>query len=251
MGNKLSVIVQASPQPLELSRCLTALASQQLPGADLEIVVVDPRSRRNIQQLVRWWNVSLARQGRTTRLLHVPLRDQVDADHAGLRISTGALVAFVDEEMIPDPEWAARSIDALKLREGSALELPMVRGVVHRRSYLAAMLPSTRRASVAAAGAGATESRPPLASPEPPHRLLVAHFDRLKPRFASVESYAAMAALFIAAGLVLLARYEAAATAALVCAIYTFAFLRRRSRSGGVVRPFLPHVRPHHLRSDG
>ncbi|MDQ3556903.1 MAG: glycosyltransferase [Gemmatimonadota bacterium] len=92
----VSVIVCTRDRPDDLRRCLGALAL--LDPAPHEIVVVDnaPRSEA-VRELVR------ATPG--VRYVREPRPGLSVARNAGVRASTGGLIAFTDDDVIVDPTW--------------------------------------------------------------------------------------------------------------------------------------------------
>ena len=107
MRPRVSVVVPTCGRPALLTRCLEALAAQTLPQADYEIIVVsdgpDGRTR-----------AATVSSRRAVRHLVLPRRSgPAAARNAGWRAAFAPIVAFTDDDTVPDPEWLAAGLDAL------------------------------------------------------------------------------------------------------------------------------------------
>lgn len=138
MANKLSVVVHTENEPSALSRCLSALVSQRLSTRELEIIVVDPRKRLAVRQLVTWWNHCLAARASTTRVNYIAPKASGRADTFVYRLCSGDIVAQLDETAAPDPNWAARGIASVLERDSSSRTIFRQYEGFHRRHELVA-----------------------------------------------------------------------------------------------------------------
>lgn len=84
MTPRISVVIPTCGRPALLSRCLEALERQTLPREHYEVIVVD----------------DTARDGPAT------------ARNRGWRRSRAAIVAFTDDDCIPDADWLRRGLAA-------------------------------------------------------------------------------------------------------------------------------------------
>ncbi len=84
-----------------LNRCLEALSRQTYPKELLEIVVVDNDPEAPLPDLE---SVRLVREGAP---------GSYAARNAGVRVSTGEILAFTDADCLPDPEWIAKGVTHL------------------------------------------------------------------------------------------------------------------------------------------
>lgn len=252
MGNKLSIVIQSHQPTLLLGRCLNSLMEQQC-SEELEVIVVDHRARRSVHQLIRWWNLSLARLGRRSRIVHLPLRNATpNADRLGLRTCTGSLVAFLDETAIPSADWAARAVAELQLRESHPPDImpPLdARGVVQRRSALLSAMTIDDRAVLSAHGATADsfsldeEPRQSFGSRHAAHRIAtVTPTERpLRTRVAPIEDYVCLIAVVVAVTAGLMQNFAVALFATVVWLLLTVVAARSGTKGkllNAVVRPF-------------
>jgi glycosyltransferase involved in cell wall biosynthesis len=106
---EVSVVVPTYKRPELLARCLDALLQQDFPADKFEIVIADdaadPATRTTIEQLA-------AETGRELR--YVPVRGlhgPAAARNAGWRAARAPVIAFTDDDCVPDPKW---------LREGAS-----------------------------------------------------------------------------------------------------------------------------------
>jgi GT2 family glycosyltransferase len=95
----LSVVVCTHQRPDDLRRCLEGLAELEDPA---EVVVVDSGSRPDCHALVS------AYRGRIERLRYAYVEQPglSHARNAGIAASQGSIVAFIDDDAVPAPDWA-------------------------------------------------------------------------------------------------------------------------------------------------
>jgi GT2 family glycosyltransferase len=97
----LSVVVCTHDRPADLERCLRALAALEDP---VEVIVVDSASTVPCEPVVTSFAASIAR----LRLLRQEKPGLSRARNTGLADARTALVAFVDDDAAPAPDWARR-----------------------------------------------------------------------------------------------------------------------------------------------
>lgn len=109
---RMTVVVPTYLRPMLLERCLLALMAQSLPRALFEIVVVDDghddRTRERVQTLASRTDAPAMRYLRPDQG-----RGPAVARNAGWRCARGAVVAFTDDDTLPDVHWLARGWDAM------------------------------------------------------------------------------------------------------------------------------------------
>ena len=87
MSPRVSVVVPSCGRAELLARCLQALENQSLPRDDYEIVVADDSKLRSGPAAAR---------------------------NRGWRQARAPIVAFTDDDTVPDPEWLERGLEAMK-----------------------------------------------------------------------------------------------------------------------------------------
>jgi glucosyl-dolichyl phosphate glucuronosyltransferase len=103
---KLSIVVATYRRPDHLARLLNALRKQTASPADFEIVVVDNENQSNL--LVETMCTSAPNEGLLTRYVHHAQLGLSSARNRGVREARGELIAFLDDDILPPPEWVAR-----------------------------------------------------------------------------------------------------------------------------------------------
>jgi glycosyltransferase involved in cell wall biosynthesis len=116
----VSVVVATHARPRRVRALLDALAAQTIPATRFEVVVVDDRSSEETTAL-------LADEQRLGRLrLRVvqrsPERGPARNREAGWRASSGAVVAFTDDDCAPHPEWLEAGLRAVRGNPGTIVQ---------------------------------------------------------------------------------------------------------------------------------
>jgi glycosyltransferase involved in cell wall biosynthesis len=116
---RASVVVPTFRRPDALGRCLRALLAQEFDPAGFEILVADDAAseatRRQVEDLAGSSRPSL-RHLPVTGARHGPAA----ARNRGWRAARGEIIAFTDDDCIPDPRWLAEGVGALERREAAA-----------------------------------------------------------------------------------------------------------------------------------
>lgn len=101
----VSVVIPTRGRPELLKRCLQALTDQEYPADRFEVVVVEDGGPGPAGQVVG----ELA--GRPTmRYVPVPRGGPAAARNAGWRLARGEIVAFTDDDTVPDRRWIAEAV---------------------------------------------------------------------------------------------------------------------------------------------
>lgn len=109
-----SVVVPTYQRPDLLDRCLAALAVQDFPIDRYEIIVVDDAaSAETARQVARWQRNSPA-SIRYLPMCEVARHGPAAARNCGWRGACGAIVAFTDDDCIPDLGWLRAGATALE-----------------------------------------------------------------------------------------------------------------------------------------
>ncbi|MGN7873572.1 glycosyltransferase family 2 protein [Roseateles sp. 22389] len=109
----LSVVMPTYRRPDLLARCLGALLTQTLPADRFEVIVVDDgqedRCREQVERIAATPGAPAIRYLRAASG-----RGPAVARNAGWRAATAPLVAFTDDDTLPDPSWLARGLAAMQ-----------------------------------------------------------------------------------------------------------------------------------------
>ena len=109
---RCSVVIPTYKRPALLERTLDALAVQTLPPDEFEIIVCDDAGSDATREVVDRWraahDVSIAYITGTT-----PARGPAAMRNAGWRAARGEVIAFTDDDAIPDPDWVRQGLVAL------------------------------------------------------------------------------------------------------------------------------------------
>jgi glycosyltransferase involved in cell wall biosynthesis len=111
MTVQVSVVVPTYRRPDLLDRCLRALAAQALAPSAYEIIVADDEPSEGTRRLVESWAARLRPAVR-----YVPVtgaHGPAAARNAGWRAARGPVIAFTDDDTVPDPNWLKAGCAAL------------------------------------------------------------------------------------------------------------------------------------------
>jgi GT2 family glycosyltransferase len=107
----VSVVIPTHGRPELLRRCLTAVVEQAYPAERTEIIVVEDGGSGEAEPVVR--DAQRASSGPVLRYLAVEQGGPGAARNAGLRVASGDVIAFTDDDTIPDPHWLSEGVLAL------------------------------------------------------------------------------------------------------------------------------------------
>ena len=102
----VSVIVPHYHDLVGLALCLTGLGAQTYPADQFEIVVADnasPEGREAVDAIV----------GGQARLVVVPEKGAGPARNGGVAVARGEVLAFIDSDCVPEPDWLRAGVEAL------------------------------------------------------------------------------------------------------------------------------------------
>lgn len=104
---RVSVVIPHYRDLAGLDRCLSALEQQSYPRAAIEIVVADNNSPEGEAEVAR----TIA--GRA-RLVVVTEKGAGPARNGGAAATTGEILAFIDCDCVPEPDWIAEGLKGLE-----------------------------------------------------------------------------------------------------------------------------------------
>ncbi len=105
---EFSVVIPTYKQPAVLLKCLDALSRQRLPRSQFEIIIVGEGDLPETETAVQLFTKQVARNGGLleVRYLSQPERKgPAAARNRGWRAARGRIIAFTDEDCLPEPEW--------------------------------------------------------------------------------------------------------------------------------------------------
>lgn len=107
---RMSVVVPTYRRHDLLERCLDALAKQELASDAYEVIVVDDAASTETEQLVNRWSERTAGRIRYLAVRHA--HGPAAARNAGWRAARGDVIAFTDDDCVPDPQWLVHGLRA-------------------------------------------------------------------------------------------------------------------------------------------
>jgi glycosyltransferase involved in cell wall biosynthesis len=112
MTTRVSVVVPTCNRPALLERCLAALEAQDFDPSAFEVIVADDAASPETEQQVR---TSAARASCRVRYLPISrTHGPAAARNAGWRLAEGEIVAFTDDDCLPDPSWLSTGVAAFE-----------------------------------------------------------------------------------------------------------------------------------------
>jgi GT2 family glycosyltransferase len=112
MSWRVSVVVPTYRRPELLGRCLSALAAQTLPPEDYEVLIADDASDTTTRRQVEDFAA-----GVKCAVRYVPVtgtHGPAAARNAGWRAARAPILAFTDDDTVPDPGWLTAGAGALE-----------------------------------------------------------------------------------------------------------------------------------------
>jgi len=115
---RVSVVVPTHNRPELLDRCLTTLAAQELDSDDYEIIVADDAASDATRRRVAAWAdySDVVFRYVTPSGAHGPAA----ARNAGWRAARGRIIAFTDDDCVPDLRWLTEGVAAIEARADAA-----------------------------------------------------------------------------------------------------------------------------------
>jgi len=110
----VSVVVPTFKRPDLLERCLAALVAQNFDPATYEIIIVDDADSQETRQQVACWSQQMQPCGHTIYYLPVTgiPHGPAAARNRGWRAAAGEVIAFTDDDCVPDTDWLKAGVAA-------------------------------------------------------------------------------------------------------------------------------------------
>ncbi|GLV56123.1 glycosyl transferase [Dictyobacter sp. S3.2.2.5] len=105
MSVDVSIVVPTYNRPAALERCLEALLLQRHPDFCYDILIVDNAVSLQTRQQVERWKRCGEQAGVCIHYLSTARRGPAAARNVGWRQSTARIIAFTDDDCLPDPGW--------------------------------------------------------------------------------------------------------------------------------------------------
>jgi glycosyltransferase involved in cell wall biosynthesis len=116
----VSVVVSTHNRAARLARLLEGLRTQRLARDRFEVIVVDDGSGADTGELLRRWEHSDELELRVIRSGE-PVGPAA-ARNTGWRAAMGELIAFTDDDCVPEPSWLVAAIEAQRQAPGAIVQ---------------------------------------------------------------------------------------------------------------------------------
>ena len=121
---RISIVVPTCRRAPALARCLVALEDQTLPPAQLEIIVVDDGGISTSEATP----IGARFPEQVQLIRHAENSGAAAPRNTGARAAQASLIAFLDDDCIPEPEWAETLLARSTKDPGAALAGEVVVG---------------------------------------------------------------------------------------------------------------------------
>ncbi len=118
MSLRASIVVPTYRRPDLLNRCLAALVVQNLDPADYEVIVADNAADLETKQEVEKWSAGSGRRVRYLAAAHAP--GPAAARNVGWQAAGGEIIAFTDDDCVPQPNWLEAGMATLHAHGAAA-----------------------------------------------------------------------------------------------------------------------------------
>jgi GT2 family glycosyltransferase len=116
----VTVVVSTLDRPARLARLLDALRGQTLPPEEFEVIVVDDGSGPATAAVLR--EAAAAGDLALSAIRHPSRRGQAAGRNTGWRAASGPLVAFTDDDCVPEPGWLGELLAAADRDPGAIVQ---------------------------------------------------------------------------------------------------------------------------------
>ena len=96
---KISVVIPTHNRPFALKNCLVALEATTFPRDEMEVIIVDDNGSTDLSDIAMSVKIDV-------RVVRLDVQSGPGiARNAGVNISSGELIAFTDDDCLPDANW--------------------------------------------------------------------------------------------------------------------------------------------------
>ena len=127
-GPRLSIIVPTCKRKPALLHCLAGLANQSLPARELEVIVVDDAGTADPEAI----SPDAALPANVQIIRHAANSGAAAARNTGAHAARAPVIAFIDDDCVPEATWAERLILGFTAQKGTALAGEVTIGEPHR-----------------------------------------------------------------------------------------------------------------------
>jgi glycosyltransferase involved in cell wall biosynthesis len=113
MSIRISVVIPTYERPDLIARCLEALARQDFPADEFEIVVADDGASARIETLVQTMAQRLRAGPRLRYVAVTGTHGPAAARNTGWRAASAEVIAFTDDDTVPERDWLSQGMKAI------------------------------------------------------------------------------------------------------------------------------------------
>jgi len=126
-----TIVIATHDRAHLLERLMASLESQTVPRRDFEVIVVDDGSTDSTASVLE--RLATTSAGRFRALAAPRSRGPAAARNIGWRAAEGALIAFTDDDCVPEPGWLAAGLRAVA--SGSGIVMGRTRALEEADGY--------------------------------------------------------------------------------------------------------------------
>lgn len=124
----VSVVIPTYRRPELLERCLDALVRQDYDPARYEIIVADDAAQDGTRRQVEKLAERCAGKPRIRYIGVTATQGPAGARNRGWRLARGAVIAFTDDDTVPQPNWLREGLAAMtpeRVAVAGSIEMPL------------------------------------------------------------------------------------------------------------------------------
>lgn len=153
MSVMVAVVIPTYRRPELLRRCLMALLQQSMPKDQYQIIVVDDAPSEDTRAVVGEVAQASGGQPVLRYMRSAGTRGPAGARNRGWRVTDAPLIAFTDDDTVPDPDWLLQGWQAMAAIHVAAVSGRVVVPVAHPPTDHARVTQALERAEFVTANA--------------------------------------------------------------------------------------------------